>query len=293
MPTVISPPQKLCTFNAKISTDRKDSYPSGLAIGTNILAVVDRHNAAIKMFDSSGNFLQTFSGHGKNSLQKPFDAVFLPNRRLVVTDPEAGAVKVFDCTGQYITDLEGNIRHPRGITLDLQRKEFIIVDGHLRKICVYDAEYCKLLRTILPISNKETSRSRNILVDPYYIDVTPSGNYAISDAVSPHIKIISPGNDKTGDVQDENLVLAQTIGTGSRADETLRPGGICCDRFGQILIADTINGRVHRALPNGRVVGTLALPCDGLSNPLTVGLDSNGHLLVAQAGGNISKFKYL
>ena len=262
-----------------------------MTVGPKIIAVVDRDNATVKLLDHSGKLLKSFSGKDQSSLVKPFDAAFLPNGALVVTDSEAGKVLVFDWTGHFITELPGDFRHPRGITLDMKRQEIVFVDGLLQQIFVYDANSCKPKRTVKPISTKDTQGPRNILVDPCYIAVSPSGNYIVADIVSPHVKIVTSCEGQTGDIQGEQLLLAETMDYGAREEEALRPGGVVTDKYGQILVVDVMNGRVHRALPNGRVVGVVE--SDGLRNPLCLGLDAGGRLLVAQAGGAIHVLKYV
>lgn len=288
MPVTLIPPELKLTFTAMSREDTNAVYPCGLAVSKSMIAVVDRENARVKIFSPSGQFLGEFSGDGEARLKRPFGAVFLPSGALAVSDTEAGSVKVFDWTGRFITNFSGDLRHPRGITLNNQG-EVIVVDGHLKYLSVHDASTGKMIRKIYPkVSDLDEDNDANpsknhVLTDPYYIAITSQDTIVVTDMASPHLKIMN----------QNGLILASSMQYGIREEEALHPSGLCVDKFGQILLADTNNSRIHLGLPNGQMPSLLATETDGLSKPVSLAINGEGHLIIGQSGGEIREIKYL
>ncbi|GFO12835.1 tripartite motif-containing protein 3 [Plakobranchus ocellatus] len=186
MPLTTLLPQRLdtpCvqhTFHAATADDRCPVYPSGIALHPRLLAVADRENAVVKIFDRvSGKFLKSIAGEGDSTLSKPFDVVFLDKTgtALAVSDTEASAVLVFETlTGKFLFNFGGGIRHPRGMTAVPSTGEVVVVDGHLRHLTYHAAATGKMLRRIRP-----TLRPRVDTTHSFDKDKDPKGRVKTSD----------------------------------------------------------------------------------------------------------------
>ena len=154
MPDRLQCPAVQSTFHAGVSSDRCPAYPSGLALHPRLIALVDRENASVKIFDkTSGNFLRTIRGDGRSSLAKPFDVIFLDKTgtTLAVSDFEAGAVRVFESmTGKFLRDFAGEVRHPRGLAAMPGTGQIVVVDGHLRHFTFHDPNTGEMVRRVRP-----------------------------------------------------------------------------------------------------------------------------------------------
>lgn len=315
MPATLSPPVLMCSIS--MSSSSTTAFPSGMDAKGNMLAVVDRENKKILIFDLQlGKLIKEFGNKTKpsanvtgNVFKKPFDVGFLPNGILAITDPEAASVGMYEWTGKFIGNFTGHMKHPRGITIN-KAGEAVVLDGHLRRLTVHDAKSGELLRIIKPYSveastndqsERHISKKNNpqeetppipspslkppVLIDPFYINTTQDGNMVLSDAASPNLKILGP----------DGQLLAETMDYGTGPDQNLHPSGVCIDKHGYILVADTNNDRIHLGLPDGQMKDTpLLSQANKLSHPVSLCLTpQSGHLVIGQSGGQISIYKYV
>ena len=218
LPEPLDPPLLLCTLPLKLEDEAKEVWPSGLHVRKGSLAVVDRDNRKVKIFDCTSSpprLKFQFSGKAEHRLVSPFDAVLLENGVVVVTDHGAEKVKVFDVTGRWIGDLAGEFRHPRGIAVSGEG-HLVVVDGLLLQLSVHHPDTGKLLRTI-PATDSD---GHKLLVDPFYVAVTERGDLVVTDHAAPNIKVFS----------SEGQHLADYGTYGTSASEVLKPYGVCVDR---------------------------------------------------------------
>lgn len=155
---------------------------------------------------------------------------------------------------------------------------------------------------------------------PSDVTLDPTGNLYIADSGNNKIREVSssgtitsiaPGNGPTGVALDHsgNLFFADRfdyliqkitpinqvlVVAGNLAQSFSGDGGpatsaqmnlvtgIVVDSFGNLYIADELNGRVRRVSPSG-VIGTLA---SGFVTPRSLALDSAGNVYVSDQGGN-------
>ncbi|XP_070185409.1 E3 ubiquitin-protein ligase TRIM56-like [Littorina saxatilis] len=281
LPPPLDPPQLLSSLLVKQDGDAKDVWPSGLHVRKEKMVVVDRDNKKVKIFDCTSTppkLKFQFSGKAEHKLLNPFDAVLLENGVVVVTDHGAEKVKVFDVTGRWIGDIAGEFRHPRGIAVTSQG-HLVIVDGLLLQLTVHDPDSGKLLQTIAATDNSDNK----LLVDPFYVAVTEQDNFVVTDHAAPNIKVFG--------ADGQHLASYGTYGTS--ASEVLKPYGVCIDRYGQIFVADSDNKRVHLLLPDGTFSCFLLTHQHKVVHPVSVAINSDGHLVVGEAFGKVKIFKYL
>lgn len=281
LPEPLDSPQLLATIQVKQEMDCREVWPSGLCVRKDKMVVVDRDNKRVKIFDCSSQppkLTFHFTGKGEHTLNQPFDAVMLENEVVVVTDHEAELVKIFDVTGKWIGNLEGEFRHPRGIAATGDG-QLVVVDGLLLRLTVHNADTGKLMRTI-PATDASGNK---VLVDPFYVVVTESGHIVVTDHASPNIKVFSL----------EGQHLANYARYGTSASEVLKPYGVCVDKYGQLMVADSDNHRVHLLLPDGTFSKFLLTHRNKVAHPVTLAINSQGHLVVGEAFGHVKVFKYL
>ncbi|XP_041374496.1 B-box type zinc finger protein ncl-1-like [Gigantopelta aegis] len=277
MPTVLSPPELMQSFDMRGVNDSSDVWPTGLMVTNTNYIIVDRDNKMVKIFDKNGRLENQFNGKDENRLGSPFDATILKNGNIAVTDYKSEDVKIFDPSGEFIRSIKGHFRYPRGITTN-RKGDIVVVDCHRLQITTHSAETGECLSTI-----SGTDEVNKHLVDPYYIAVTDDDNFVVTDHAAPNIKIFN----ETGEC------LAQYGTYGTYQGQVLQPYGVCVDRHGYIFVADHQNSRIHLLLPDGRFSNFLLTKRDKLRNPVAIGIDKNDQLVVAEALGKVKVWKYM
>lgn len=279
MPSVLQTPQLMAVFDTKLNTDSVDAWPTGVSVTQEKdFVIVDRDNKKVKIFDKEGKLKREFPGKGDHALGSPFDVTILQNSNIAVTDYKNEDVKIFDQLGNCVTAITGHCRHPRGITTN-KNGQIIVVDCHLHQIMTFHPTNGELLSTIRAMDNNYDQ----LLTDPYYITVTNNGDLVVTDQAAPNLKILNP--------KGESLTQYGTYGT--HQNQILQPYGVCIDSHGYIFVADHQNSRIHLLLPDGRFLKFLLTKQDKLCHPVSINLDSDGHLVVAEALGKIKIFKYI
>ncbi|XP_067687854.1 tripartite motif-containing protein 2-like [Haliotis asinina] len=278
MPHILPTPQLMAVFDVKVDTDSVDAWPTGLSVTQEGFVIVDRDNKKVKIFDKDGKLKRQFSGKGDHELSSPFDVTILPNSNIAVTDYKDEDVKIYDQSGNCVVAITGHCRHPRGITTN-RNGQIIVVDCHLHQIMTFHQSSGELLSTIKAVDNN----GGQLLIDPYYITVTDSGNMVITDQATPNLKILN----------SKGEILSQYGTYGTHQNQILQPYGVCIDSNGYIFLADHQNSRIHLLLPDGRFLKFFLTKQDKLWHPVAIDCDSNGHLVVAEALGKIKIFKYI
>ena len=279
LPSLKNTPDLVTEFEAAGKTTAKDVWPTGIAVTKfGEIAVVDRDNKCVRIFNQSGEMKLEIIGKAENKFKTPFAVAALKSGDIAITDYEAEDVKVFSTQGIHVMTITEGIKYPRGIAAN-SKEQIIVLDCQLRQLTVHDPKSGKLIRTI-PGSD---SRNNKVLVDPFYVAVTPNDNIIVTDTASPHLKFFSP----TG----EYLANYGRYGMGDR--EILQPYGVCCDDYGHIFVADNKNHRVHVILPDGQFLQFLVTKDDGCWHPMGVAMTEKGEIIFSQALGKIKAYKYL
>ncbi|XP_045177696.2 E3 ubiquitin-protein ligase TRIM71-like [Mercenaria mercenaria] len=279
LPNVRNTPELILEFNGEGMSDTKEVWPTGVAVTKDDeLVIVDRDNKKVKIYERNGKLKQEIHGKGENKLETPFDVTVLKSGDLAVSDHEAENVKLFTSTGEHTLTITDGIKYPRGITTNT-KGEVIILDCQLQQVTVHDPKSGALIKTI---EGKDT-KGIKVLVDPYYITVTPQDNIIVTDTASPNIKVFSP----------DGKYLANYGHYGMRNDEVLQPYGVCCDHYGYIFVADNQNHRIHLLLPDGKLSKFLLTKTESLWHPMGLALTENGNLVVTEALGKVKIYKYI
>lgn len=279
LPNVKNSPELILEFNGIGMTDSKEVWPTGVAVTIdNEFVIVDRDNKKVKIYGNDGKLKQEIHGHAEHRLETPFDVTVLKSGDIAVTDHEAENAKLFTTTGEHILTITNGIKYPRGITTN-SKGEIIIVDCQLRQLTVHDPKTGEITKII---EGKNTQGSK-VLVDPYYVTVTPQDNIIVTDTASPNIKVFNL----------DGKYLANYGHYGMGNNEVLQPYGVCCDHYGYIFVADNQNHRIHLLLPNGKLSTFLITKGESLWHPMGLAMTENGHLVLTEALGKVKIYKYI
>ena len=75
--------------------------------------------------------------------------------------------------------------------------------------------------------------------------------------------------------------------------EQFVPNSIACDKYCQILVADSHNRAVHLVDKDGRFIKLLLTEQDGIGEPWSVAVDKDGFLWVGDTEGTVKVYKYM
>ncbi|GFR82846.1 tripartite motif-containing protein 3 [Elysia marginata] len=228
------------------------------------LAVSDSEAGAVRVFESlTGKFLWNFAGE----VRHPRGLVVMPGTgHVVVVDGHLRHLTFHDpATGQMLRRLRPTLKtYNSSLAICTQggsggKEDSLDNDNdntdtnrRCKSVTFRDKINPTQKNQKLPNASNDANDQfkSTALIDPYYIALTLSGDLVVTDQASPNLKIVDK---ETGDI------LSQTMDYGTGEEESLHPSGLCVDRYGQIFISDTNNSRVHLALPNGQLIGTVLL----------------------------------
>ena len=84
--------------------DTKDIWPTGLAADDDgNMAVLDRENRRVKIFDTNGELIREF---GNTTLGCPYDLTLMKNSNIAVTDYDEEDIKIFAPTGELVNTIK-------------------------------------------------------------------------------------------------------------------------------------------------------------------------------------------
>ena len=257
----------LRSFSAKLMDDAKDCALCDISIDVdgNII-VVDRDNRKVKVFDSNGN-LQLSTGVW--ILKNPNRVTALKHTgRILVKDDKS--LRIINPHGTFEHHTFADLKQPVGIT-QTDEGEVLITDWMDSSVHVYNEK------------GNVTHAFRIACEAPGYICSSPSGNIIISDWKQHCVKIFN----RKGE-------LLHNYGRHGSGDAELdHPYGVCCDKYGHIIVADTWNNRIHMVSEEGKYLSILLSKADGIMWPQSVVIDKRGNLIVLEQHGNIKLFQYM
>ncbi len=276
LPTLGESLELVSQFECRGLTDRKDIWPTGLAVTADgHYMVLDRENKRLKAYDKTGNLLSEF---GEKELSCPYDIAIMQNGNLAITDYDDEDVKVFTPEGTLVAKLKGPMKYPRGIAVSANG-QIVIVDAHSQRLIIHEPQQGKVVRII---EGKADSNGTQ-LTDPYYVACNDNGNLVVTDWGAPNLKIFSP----------DGKISGQYGTYGIRQDQCLQPYGVCIDRHGYIFMADNQNHRIHLLGPDGKFIRFVITRQQGLWHPMALAINPSGHLVVTEALGKVKTFRYM
>ena len=258
----------LHSFSAKLDEDEKDCALCDVSIdNNNEILLVDRDNKKIKVFNTRGKIKLSSSTASK--LRNPNRIVSLRSSGMIIVKDEKW-LKLLHPDGIYHGTFGENLKQPVGITSS-QEGEVLITDWLSGAIHGF-SERGDHMRSFLCTCEA-----------PGYICATPSGRIVVTDWKQHMVKIF----DSSG------KFIQQYGGHGSGKGQLDHPYGVCSDKYGHIIVADTWNNRLHMLSENGQFISFIATQQDGLKWPQGVAVDKKGYLIVVEQHGLVKIYQYL
>ena len=256
--------------------------PKGVAVDSqDNIYIADIYNYRIQKFDSSGNFILQFGGHGSNNNQ------FWSMSGGIAIDGEDNVyvsdtvIKKFDSNGNFIANIGADVlAYPRGIVIDNGGNILVSSDqNNYFAIKKFDPSG-NLVATI-----GEQGSGDGQLSSPKAIAIDSSGNIYVADTDNQRIqKFDSSGN-----------FISKWGSNGSGDGQFSSPQGIAIDSSGNIYVADTQNNRIQKFDSNSTFIAKwgVSVSADGQLGGDVGGVasDVSGNIYVSDPYNNrIQKF---
>ena len=198
---------------------------------------------------------------------KPYGMAVTPGK-IFVCDTSASAIKVFDLDKKFVTTFgtqkQGQLQQPLNIAVDKDGTRYI-ADGGLSKIMVYDANNV----FVKALGNAEKMKPTDVVIS--------KGNLYITDVKNSQIVIMNP---KTG------AEISRFSQPGTGPADLFKATNLTADQNGNIIVADTIGGKVSIFSETGkfiRKVGSLGDTIGQFARPKGVAVDRENRLYAIDA----------
>ena len=244
---------------------------------------------------SNATFNVTVAGTGPFTYQWRFNGTNLPNN--IITTVAGNGINGYSGDGGTATN--ANLKTPRGIAFDAIGNLFITDYGNYR---IRKVDATGIITTFAGngtngYSGDGGAATNAKIVSPFGVAVDANGNLLIADRSNYRIRKV-----------DTNGIITTVAGNGSAGSsgdggaatnaKLNSPSGAAVDSSGNLLIADTFNGRIRKVDTNGVITtvagkGGNAYSGDGnaatnafLNNPNAVAADASGDFFIADTSNN-------
>ena len=272
-PFLFKPVLSFGTFGSSVGLFQ---CPWGVAVSdTDEIAVTDRANHRVQIFDSGGNHLRSFGCFGSNQgeFKFPCGICFDDKRNIFVVDQDNHRVQIFSVEGRYMGMFGGKrwlgrqLSDPVGLSLD-SNGNIIVADSGNKLIKIFSSDG-KFVRKIggpgsfsFPI--------HCVQCDEYLI---------VSDCNEHCIKVFST----------EGKYQYKFGQQGGGDGEFNSPHSLSVTKSKHLLVCDESNNRIQVFELNGRFVGKFGTGGSNLGAfncPTSVAVLSNGRIVVADYFNN-------
>ncbi|XP_072042260.1 E3 ubiquitin-protein ligase TRIM71-like [Amphiura filiformis] len=281
-PGVPSKPQLLFHLKDETNEDGEFDWPSGVSVTNDgeYIAVVDRDNDRIQVYNKKGRFECKFGSRGRGPCQfeLPLDVTITndDDQCIYVTDEYNHRVQKLTLYGKYITHFGDNglMKQPYGIALDAEGR-VIVTDIGKHRITIHSPNG-ELLHTFGSRGDGDCQFN-----EPRYV-TTSEDKIVVSDHCNHCVKIFSSSG-----------THLRTFGScGSGNGQFIGPTGVCIDKEGNIIVADCAD-RIQLFNPEGMFIKHLLNENDGLSGPLGMSSTVGGELVITNLGTHcVNVFKH-
>jgi DNA-binding beta-propeller fold protein YncE len=236
--------------------------------------------------------MRTFAGVTRGEkgapIREPFGLAFDKLGNLFISDGEAGKIWQADAAGtlKLVTD---KLDTPSALAFDKHGSLYVADSGSntIKKINTASGE----VSIVAGVANKQGyldgSAAAALFNAPIGLAIDDRGKIYVADTYNDRIRVIENGNVSTFAGGKQGFADADA-GLAAQFDT---PCGIALDTEGNLLVADTGNGRVRSIDMTGKVStiagggqneGLFSLPGDvALAGPLDVKVDANGVIYIA------------
>ena len=250
--------------------------PWGVAVNARgEIAVTDKNNHRVQIFNSDGNYLRSFGREGNKAgeFEEPRGIAFHNNGNIFVADNGNHRIQVFSGEGEYVGSFGGKgsrdsqLTLPWGLSVDCDGNIIVADFGHkLIKIFSPDGKF------LMKIGGQGsfTYPAHCVQCDKYLI---------VSDYNEHCIKVF----DKNGNFQYK-------FGKEGGGDgEFYYPACLSVNKSGDLMVCDTVNNRIQAFELNGKFVGKFGTKGSNLGEfiyPYSVAVLSNGRIVVTDSSNH-------
>ncbi len=261
------------SFDSKTETDENVCFVSGLAItADNNIVILDQNNYKVKIFNTNGHLVGEFNFADK--INSPITLTIMNDGKIAILD-ESRSIAVFTRTGRFIRKIPCPAKTPAGMAVN-HTGQIFISDQRSKSLFILDSDGT-VLQTIGQQNNQKHFDKIGCVASSIH------GQAIAADLSTHSLRIVD---------MDGHLVA--TYGTKGDGQGQLNiPISICTDDYGNIIVADYHNHRVHLLSHDAKFVTYLVERSHGLYRPTALTVNNEGHLLVAKDTGNIKVYQYI
>ena len=239
--------------------------PRGIAVNSKgLIAVAERGQNCVLIFDKEGKFVRKLGCHGKNPGQFniPENVTYLNDDEILVADKCNHRIQQFNVqTGSFVKSFgkrgtgEGEFQNPESVCID--------GEGH-----VVVADYYNNRIQVLTMDGKPVFQFEKPLPTAC---IYHKNMFIVSDNWNNCLRVF-----------DSSGKFLYKIGEAGKADGQLSfPWGLCVEKYGNrqnLLVCDKNNGRIQQFTVEGCFTGKTVT---GLQRPLYMATTPDGRILVS------------
>lgn len=241
-------------------------FPLGIAIDkrNGNLAVADRQNRRIQIFDSEGRYLRHFGDirDSTKNLDSPYAVEFNILGQIIVIE-EYGAIILCSKEGNFLNYI-GHVRKPCSVSVKSNGDLIVCdsADAEVKIICPYG--YNKL--------------------DSFAGDPVLDGSPAFAIHHRDRFFVSFPKTRRVKVFNEEGDFLYD-IGTSRKVNEQLsRPLGLAIDKFNNLIVCDSDGCRLQVFTLDGRHVTSIEGRDNGFQSPQFIAVSKDGRLFFTDTG---------
>ncbi len=244
------------------------SRPHGLAVGNDVLLVVDSDGGWVHRFALTDSTWSRIPSDGR--LQSPVDAVACPGGLVFVSDAASAGVIAFDAEGHSVFSCEGPFERPAGLAYDASHDRLVVADAAAHRLVFIGLDGHR----IGTVGRQGTDPGEfNFPVD---VCVTDDGLIHVLDAMNYRIQTLDP----TGDPRGEFGCQGDTPGCFAR------PRGLAVNSAGLVFVTDALQDHFQIFDRDGRLLLAVGSQGHGRGEfwmPAGIAIDRQDRIYVADA----------
>jgi DNA-binding beta-propeller fold protein YncE len=203
--------------------------------------VVDQHNHRIQKFDSEGNFILMWGKQGdrQGEFNYPYGIAIDSKGNVYVSDMNNNRIEKFSPNGEFTASVgsygteDGLFKYPYGISID-EKDVLYVIDAFNYRIQKFNTD----LKFLSKWGDQESIGFK--LYMPHEIAIAKDGNIILSDRQNHRISLFS----KDGALI--NRFGGYGEGRDSGGEQFSEPHGVAVNEYGEIIICDRYNFRIHK-----------------------------------------------
>ena len=262
------------SFGQKGHSFGRFNQPWGVAVNQrDEIAVTDRKNHRVQIFDCDGTFVRSFGcmGDQEGEFNEPTGIAF-HNDNIAVVDRNNHRVQVFSAQGEFLYQFggKGNLNHqlnlPLGLSVDCEGN-ILVADPRNKSIKIF-SPWSQFLRKI--------SQSRSSFIYNFFPwqCIQHEKLLVVSDSYEHCVKVF----DKEG------VFLYKFGEKGRKKGKFNEPNGLTVNKEGHLMVCDAMNHRVQVFEMSGKFVTNFGISGSGkgeLKEPVSMAVLSDGKIVVS------------